>query len=324
MKKHPAFLMVIMLALLIVTTYVAVVVGKIPISFDQVMTKVTTGSEQHVDAVIDLRFPRIFIALFVGAILAVSGALLQAVLQNPLAEANILGVSSGALVVRSLVLLLFPGLYFYAPFLSFIGGVIPFMVLFVLIAKYKLAPVRMILVGVALYAMLNGILELLAQDPFMKIPQGLTMKTWNDVYIVAITAIIGITLALILAQKTNLLAFDEKQANNIGFNITKYRLMIGVVAVFLASGATAIVGQMAFVGLIVPHIVRRCIGSNYKKVLPYSAMMGAWLVLLADIIGRTSHPPLEIPANVLTMMLGGPILIYMICKGAVSHAHRTS
>ena len=75
------------------------------------------------------------------------------------------------------------------------------MVLFVLIAKYKLAPVRMILVGVALYAMLNGILELLAQDPFMKIPQGLTMKTWNDVYIVAITAIIGITLALILAQK---------------------------------------------------------------------------------------------------------------------------
>ncbi|MEJ7435462.1 iron chelate uptake ABC transporter family permease subunit, partial [Staphylococcus warneri] len=78
MKKHPAFLMVIMLALLIVTTYVAVVVGKIPISFDQVMTKVTTGSEQHVDAVIDLRFPRIFIALFVGAILAVSGALLQA------------------------------------------------------------------------------------------------------------------------------------------------------------------------------------------------------------------------------------------------------
>ena len=121
-------------------------------------------------------------------------------MQNPLAEANILGVSSGALVVRSLVLLLFPGLYFYAPFLSFIGGVIPFMVLFVLIAKYKLAPVRMILVGVALYAMLNGILELLAQDPFMKIPQGLTMKTWNDVYIVAITAIIGITLALILAQ----------------------------------------------------------------------------------------------------------------------------
>lgn len=113
--------------------------------------------------------------------------------------------------------------------------------------------------------MLNGVIELLSMSPVMQLSTGLTMKVWQDVYIIAVTSTMGIIFALMLVNKVNLLSFEDKQAHNIGFNITKYRLIVGLVAVFLASSATAIVGQLAFVGLIVPHIIRRIVGTNYKK-----------------------------------------------------------
>ena len=178
----------------------------------------------------------------------------------------------------------------------------------------------MILIGVAMYAMLTGVLDLFAQNPFLKIPQGLTMKTWNDVKIVGISASIGLLITMLLTSKVNLLALEDKQANNLGFHITKYRLIIGGVAVFLASASSAIVGPLAFVGLIIPHIVRKLIGSNYKEVIPLSIILGGWFVVTTDLLGRTLHPPLEIPANVIMMLIGGPILIYLICKGAVNDA----
>lgn len=324
MKQYPKVSLIVLIILLTVTIYIAFIVDKIPLQFHQVMTKITTGHEPSIDAIIDLRLPRIFIALGVGAMLAVSGALLQAVFRNPLAEANIIGVSAGALLMRSIIMMLLPGLFFYIPIFSFIGGLVPFGILYLLMKQYHLSSARMILVGVALYSILNGALALFEQDPFLKISQGLTMKTWNDVYIIVTTAVIGIGIALFFMQKVNLLALDDKQANNIGFNITLYRFIVGLIAVFLASSATAIVGQMAFVGLIVPHVIRRWVGGNYKRVLPYSVLSGALLVLATDTLGRTIHPPLEIPANVFTMMIGGPLLIYMICKGALSHAHRAS
>ncbi|MBF0747550.1 iron chelate uptake ABC transporter family permease subunit, partial [Gemella sp. 19428wG2_WT2a] len=149
--------------------------------------------------------------------------------------------------------------FFFLPIFIFIGGLIPFLVLFLLVSRYHITPIRLILVGVAIYAMLNGVLELFSMSPVMQLPRGFTMKVWQDVYIIVAFSIVGLTIAYMLAEKVNLLSFDDKQANNIGFNITKYRLIIGLVAVFLASSATAIVGQLAFVGLIVPHIVRRLV-----------------------------------------------------------------
>lgn len=322
MKKYSRLTFWIILCMLVITIYISLVSGKLPLSIEQIITKLTTGTEPQVDAVIDLRMPRIFIALFVGTALSVSGALLQAVLQNPLAEANIIGVTSGALVARGVILIFLPTLYFYLPIFVFIGGVIPFLILFLLVSRYQITPIRLILVGVAIYAMLNGVIELLSMSPVMQLPTGLMMKVWQDVYIIAVTSTIGIILALMLVNKVNLLSFEDKQAHNIGFNITKYRLIIGLVAVFLASNATAIVGQLAFVGLIVPHIIRRIVGTNYKKVIPYSIMFGAWLVLLADTVGRTIAPSLEIPASTITTVVGGPFLIYLICKGAYVHANR--
>lgn len=320
MNKHPRIVFIVLVVSLLITMYFAFTTGKLSASWDQVMTKITTGHEPRVDAIIDLRMPRIIIALFVGAALAVSGALLQAVLQNPLAEANIIGVTSGALLTRSLILLFIPTWYFYAPLMSFIGGIIPFLILLWLFKRYHMSPVRIILVGVAMYAMLNGVLALVQINPLVKLPTGLSLKVWKDVYIIVTFSVIGIVASTLFIKQTNLLSFEEKQANNIGFHMTRYRMIIGLIAVFLASSATAIVGEMAFVGLIVPHIVRRLVGSNYKNVIPNAIVLGALVVLIADTLGRTIVQSHEIPANVLTVILGGPFLIYLICKGAYRHA----
>ena len=124
-KNKKKLLFLCLLVILIATAYISFVTGTIKLSFNDLITKFTTGNNEAVDSIIDLRLPRILIALMVGAMLAVSGALLQAALQNPLAEANIIGVS-GALIMRALCMLFIPQLYFYLPLLSFIGGLIPF------------------------------------------------------------------------------------------------------------------------------------------------------------------------------------------------------
>lgn len=313
-KNKKKLLFLCLLVILIATAYISFVTGTIKLSFNDLFTKFTTGSNEAVDSIIDLRLPRILIALMVGAMLAVSGALLQAALQNPLAEANIIGVSSGALIMRALCMLFIPQLYFYLPLLSFIGGLIPFLIIILLNSKFRFNAVSMILVGVALFVLLNGVLEILTQNPLMKIPQGLTMKIWSDVYILAVSALLGLILTLLLSPKLNLLNLDDIQARSIGFNIDRYRWLTGLLAVFLASATVAIVGQLAFLGIIVPHVVRKLVGGNYRVLIPFSTVIGAWLLLVADLLGRVIQPPLEIPANAILMIVGGPMLIYLICQ----------
>lgn len=312
-KNKKKLLFLCLLVILIATAYISFVTVQLNCHL-MTIYKIYNCSNEAVDSIIDLRLPRILIALMVGAMLAVSGALLQAALQNPLAEANIIGVSSGALIMRALCMLFIPQLYFYLPLLSFIGGLIPFLIIILLHSKFRFNAVSMILVGVALFVLLNGVLEILTQNPLMKIPQGLTMKIWSDVYILAVSALLGLILTLLLSPKLNLLNLDDIQARSIGFNIDRYRWLTGLLAVFLASATVAIVGQLAFLGIIVPHVVRKLVGGNYRVLIPFSTVIGAWLLLVADLLGRVIQPPLEIPANAILMIVGGPMLIYLICQ----------
>lgn len=305
----------IAIVLLLLTAYFSLITGTIQLSFDDISAKIINGHNENFDSIIDLRLPRIIIAIIVGAMLAVSGALLQVSLQNPLADANIIGVSSGALIMRTLCMYWIPQLYFYIPFITFIGGLLPFLIILLLNKRYNFNTVSIILIGVAMFVILNGIIEIMTQNPLMKIPQGLTMKTWQDVKIIIIAAIIGSVLVILLINKLNLLNLDDVQATSIGFKINRFRWITGLIAVFLASATVAIVGQMAFLGIIVPHVVRKLVGGNYKIIIPLSTIIGAWLLLVADFLGRTIQPPIEIPANALLMIIGGPVLIYLICIG---------
>ena len=318
-KKIISFIVV--LILLPLTILYSATTGSIDVTAMELIKGLFTGTNENVTIIKDLRFPRIIISLFAGAALAVSGVLLQAVMRNPLAEPGIIGVSSGSAFVTLLVLTFFPTLFFFTPLLAFIGGALAFILVYSFSWKSGLNPLRMILIGVAINAVFTGFSELLqsrnasSMMSSVSVTQStLTMKTWNDVQIIVIYGSVGLLLAFILFAWANHLSLSDETLYNLGFRVNRARFVISVVAVLLASIATAVAGMFTFVGLLIPHIGRSLVGSDHKLLIPFSTLAGALLILIADTIGRTMMAPLEIPASIIMAIIGGPFLIFLLRK----------
>lgn len=318
-KKWASFITVIVL--LIVVTLYSAVTGSIDISMVELARGLFTGSSHDVAVIKDLRFPRILIAIFAGAALSVSGLLLQAVMRNPLAEPGIIGVSSGAAFMSVLMISIFPTLFFYVPLFAFIGGAVAFLLVYSFSWKSGLDPLRMILIGVAINALFTGLLQVFSATGGSMIAavgdmttSSLSMKKWADVDILVIYGSIGLILALFVYGWCNYLALEDKTAKSLGLNVHLARFVISAIAVLLASVATAIAGMFAFVGLIVPHIGRVLVGTDHKLLIPFSALLGALFILVADTLGRTLIAPNEIPASIIVALIGGPFLIFLLRK----------
>lgn len=318
-KKIISFIVV--LILLPLTILYSATTGSIDVTAMELIKGLFTGTNENVTIIKDLRFPRIIISLFAGAALAVSGVLLQAVMRNPLAEPGIIGVSSGSAFVTLLVLTFFPTLFFFTPLLAFIGGALAFILVYSFSWKSGLNPLRMILIGVAINAVFTGFSELLqsrnasSMMSSVSVTQStLTMKTWNDVQIIVIYGSVGLLLAFILFAWANHLSLSDETLHNLGFRVNRARFVISVIAVLLASIATAVAGMFTFVGLLIPHIGRSLVGSDHKLLIPFSTLAGALLILIADTIGRTMMAPLEIPASIIMAIIGGPFLIFLLRK----------
>ena len=272
-----------------------------------------------VATIYDLRFPRIFIAMLGGAATAVSGVLLQAVMKNPLADPGIIGVSSGASLVAVIVTAFFPSLFFLTPMLAFIGGLVAFLLVYSLSWKGGLSPLRIILVGVAVNALCTGIMSAFNSATGSSytgvasiVNANITQKTWDDFQTLAVYVVIGLVASFFVTNQCNLLSLEDKTARSLGMNVTRSRIVISVIAVLLASISTAVVGAISFLGLIVPHIARLLVGSNHKVLVPYSILLGAFTLLLADTIGRTVASPYEISAAVVMSVIGGPFFIFLL------------
>ena len=272
-----------------------------------------------VATIYDLRFPRIFIAMLGGAATAVSGVLLQAVMKNPLADPGIIGVSSGASLVAVIVTAFFPSLFFLTPMLAFIGGLVAFLLVYSLSWKGGLSPLRIILVGVAVNALCTGLMSAFNSATGSSytgvasiVNANITQKTWDDFQTLAVYVVIGLVASFFVTNQCNLLSLEDKTARSLGMNVTRSRIVISVIAVLLASISTAVVGAISFLGLIVPHIARLLVGSNHKVLVPYSILLGAFTLLLADTIGRTVASPYEISAAVVMSVIGGPFFIFLL------------
>ncbi|THF83464.1 FecCD family ABC transporter permease [Cohnella fermenti] len=316
-KRFSVFL--ILALLLIGTTILSMMLGSIRVSFGELIRGLAFGGSEQVDVIRDLRFPRIIVSILTGASLAVSGVLLQAVMRNPLAEPGIIGISSGAGLVSLTVVTIFPMLYFWSPLFSVLGGALACFLVYSFSWSSQLNPLRLILVGIAINATFTGLgqsFNYRGSYAVTTVNQAIssifTMKIWEDVQIIGLFGGIGLLLALPLGKWCNMLAFQDDTARNLGLGIERVRLLLSAVAVLLASVATAIGGLILFVGLLVPHIGRTLIGSNYKLLLPFSALGGGLLVLAADTIGRTALAPTEIPASIILAVIGGPFLIIML------------
>ena len=307
----------VVIVVLAVLFFWAVNTGSLHVTFSQLFKGLFVSYDKTVATVYDLRFPRIFISMMAGAALAVSGVLFQAVLKNPLADPGIIGITSGASFFAVVVSTFFPMLYFFTPLFAFLGGLLAFFLVYSLSWKGGLSPIRIILVGVAVQAMFTGLSSALSSAGGMSsvssiINANISMKTWNDVQTLAIYSLPGLVLSLFTAKSCNLMALEDKTARGLGVNVNRSRIIVSCVAVLLAGITTAVAGAVSFLGLIVPHIGRLLVGHDHKALIPFSALMGAALYLLADTLGRSIAYPAEISASVLMAVVGGPFFIVLL------------
>lgn len=313
---------VIVIALLGYMVILSAVTGSLKVSFGEFLQGMWTGNNETVEVIKDLRLPRIIVAMFAGAALAVAGVLLQAVMRNPLADAGVIGIAAGANFIPTIVIFLLPQLYYYSPLMAFVGGALACFLVYTLSWKSGLSPIRIVLVGIAVNAMFTGLNEafiiacsyIMGSNINPSTTSNITMLTWMDVQTMVTYGGIGLVLSLLLVTWCNMLSLQDKTASNLGLRVTRARLLISAVAVLLAGTATAIAGVISFVGLLIPHIARLLVGSDHKLLIPFSALSGALLILTADTLGRTLVAPLEIPASTLMAVIGGPFFIFLLRK----------
>ena len=314
---------VVVIILLAIMFFVSINLGSLKISFPQMMKGLFVEYDHDVATVYDLRFPRVIIAMFAGAALAVSGVLFQAVMKNPLADPGIIGVSSGAGFVATIITAVFPQYIFFTPIAAFIGGCFAFFLVYSLSWKGGLNPLRMILVGVAVNAVFTGLTSAMGTSMFSgnmaeaaSVVSGMiSMKTWSDVRILVAYTTVGLVLSIFTIRACNLMSLQDSAAGALGVNVHRNRILVSAVAVLLASISTAVVGTIGFLALIVPHMGRYFVGTDHKKLIPFSIFFGALVLLIADTLGRTIAAPYEIAPGIIMNVLGGPFFILLLKKG---------
>lgn len=306
----------------------AVNTGTLKVSPIELFNGLFVEYDPNVATIYDLRFPRIFIAMFGGAATAVSGVLLQAVMKNPLADPGIIGVSSGASLAAVLITAFLPSAFFFTPFIAFLGGMVAFLLVYSLSWKGGLSPLRIILVGVAVNAMFTGLMSAFNSGTGSSysgaasiVNANITQKTWDDFGTLVVYVVVGIIASFFVCGRCNLLALEDKTARSLGVNVTRSRIVISVIAVLHASISTAVIGPISFLGLIVPHIARLLVGSDHKVLVPYSVLLGAFTLLLADTIGRTIAAPYEISAAVIMSVVGGPFFIILLRRSKENYGN---
>lgn len=318
-KRKTLLIYVLTSLSLLVTFFVAISTGGLQTTALQLLRGLFIEYDETVAIILQLRFPRILAAMLGGGIMAMSGVLMQAVMRNPLADPGIIGVTSGAAFAAVVVSSFFPSMAMLTPVFSFVGGMAAFGAVYLLAWNKDISPVRLILTGIAVDAFFTGLYQ--AFNAFTGntysgaasiISANISLKTWDDVKILLIYSAISLVLCIFAAEGCNLLSLSDKTVMGLGVNVNRARLIISIISVLMASVFTAIIGAVSFLGLIVPHIARLLVGSDHKRLLPYSGLLGALVFLIADTAGRCIAYPYEISAAIIMEIIGGPLLIVLL------------
>lgn len=302
----------------------SLIFGSADISFASIMHTLMGHVETTDDMVIwNIRFPRNIVGALVGANLAVSGAILQAVMKNPLADPGIVGVSSGAGLAGVMMLIFMPEASLLLTPVAFVGAMLSAAAVYALAWKNGIRPSRIILAGVAVSAFLgSGISALLVfysdkvQGALLWMVGGLSARSWPQVEALFPYTVLGLVLTLAGCKALTILSLGDETARGLGVPVEKVRFSMTAVAALLAAGAVSIAGLIGFVGLVVPHIVRLIIGTDYKYVVPGSAILGAGVLVFCDTLGRVLFSPIEIPAGIIMAFLGAPFFLYLLRRSA--------
>ena len=277
------------------------------------------GMDPQSQIIWNIRMPRTIVGALVGINLSLSGAILQAIMRNPLADPHIIGISSGAGLAGVVIMILFPALEYLITPVAFVGAMLAAICIYILAWKNGIKPVRIILAGVAVSAFLSaGISGLMifysdrVHGALMWMVGGLAARSWPHVSIILPYAIIGLVLALASASYLNILQLGDEMARGLGVNVEVTRIIMTAIAALLAASAVSVVGLLGFVGLVVPHAARLLIGSDYRYLLPAAALLGVAIVTVSDTFARVIFAPIELPVGIIMAFLGAPFFLFLL------------
>lgn len=330
--RHFILFSTIMPVLIVVVTLMSISMGTKSIALETIIDAIIRYDKENVDHQIIWtgRVPRALAVLFVGAFLATAGAIMQGVTRNFLASPSIMGVTDGSAFFITLAFVFFPGISSFNLVLlsmlgSLFGGALVFG--FASIIKNGLSPVRLAIIGTVIGTFISSIGTAIAM--YRQISQTITMWYNSKVHMVEMELIylcvpigmIGLILAISLARAVTITALGENVAVGLGQNTRIVKLLSMLAVAILTGTAVALVGKIAFVGLIVPHIVRMLVGVDYRVIIPCSAVMGAFFLSGCDLISRYINFPFETPIGVVTALIGVPFFLYLIRrKGGEKYA----
>jgi len=267
----------------------------------------------------NIRLPRMILAALVGINLALAGAILQGVMNNPLADPGVIGISSGAGLFAIFILVVMPQLQALVPIAAFGGAMLAAVIIYSLAWKGGIQPTRVILAGVAVSALfgagISAMLVFYSERVFGALTfmnGSLSARSWPEVKMILPYTILGLVCVLLFSQKLNILVLGDDVARGLGLHVEATRLLFTALAALLAASAVSAVGLLGFVGLIVPHTVRLLIGNDYKFMFPATALLGAALVMFSDTFARTVMSPTEIPVGIVMAIIGAPFFLYLL------------
>jgi iron complex transport system permease protein len=315
------------LGLILATLVVMIInmgVGEYPIAPLEVLKTVLhlpTSNPDYDFVVNTLRLPRMLVAALVGLALGISGAIVQGLTRNPLADPNLMGISAGASLVAVLVIVMVPGVpSSLLPFATFGGAVVAAILIYVLAWRGNDSPLRLILIGIGLSAILGGMTSFAitfgdiydVQRAMIWLTGSVYGRSWDEVWGLGPWLVVFVPLAFILSRHLNILALGEDVARGLGSRVVWQRGLLLLTAVSLAGATVAAAGTLGFVGLMTPHIARRFVGQLSEGLVPTAGLVGGLLVVAADLVGRTVFAPIELPAGLVTAVIGAPFFMFLL------------
>jgi iron complex transport system permease protein len=327
--KKQRILIMVLLILILVTAFVSIGIGYSSVSFDRLFpTLLGNGNFKDEFILFSIRLPRIIITLLAGMALALSGSILQGITRNDLADPGIIGINSGAGVSIAIFFLFFPidaaSFAYLLPIVAFVGALITacFIYLFSYSKRNGLQPVRLVLVGVGFSMAFSGLMIILISaaerqkvDFIAKWLAGSIWGTdWPFIWAIIPWLALLIPLTLYKSQMLNLLGLSEPVSVGVGISINRERFLMLIVAVALAASAVSVTGGIAFIGLMAPHMAKALVGPRNQMFIPVAILLGGWLLMLADTIGRNILEPDGIPAGIMIALIGAPYFMYLLLK----------
>ncbi len=316
---------VFLIALLIFSLVLATATGAVKISVREIFEILTKNVDTvNASILIDIRLPRVLLAAVAGAGLAAVGGVMQAIFKNPLVDSYTLGMSSGAAIgaVISIITGLnvsIMGIETTGVF-AFLGAVLTlFFVYGLAYTRNRISINSLLLAGVAVSYFLASVISFLMMLNHEKIDHivfwtmgSFSMATWNEFYISALIILPSLAVLLFYTRELNILVMGEDAAGHLGINTAALKNILLIISALIVGGVVSTGGTIAFLGLVAPHIIRLIIGSDNKRVIPYSALLGSALLVLSDTAGRVLIQPAEIPVGVMTSIMGGPFFIFLL------------